>query len=319
MASEQAETGHSAASETPQEFLLGKRLRRAREARGLTLQEVAANLHLHVRTIEALEADDHDNLPAPIFVRGYIRNYAKLLQLDGDALIASYDDEAGHDPQLTPPLQPPPQASSSDRPVKAMTYLLSLTLVLLLLAWWQSRHIGYYDDMPDMLVETAPEQRDDAPELLTIPGLDYPVSVIRHPDSPFLPRTDQPPPMADEPAIDRPAAIAAPEPETTLLPIEATGPAPSPTPDTETQPPEATAAGLKLELTAESWIEVYDAAGKRLYHGMGRPGETLQFNSDPPLQVVLGYAPGVRVSYRGETFDPEPHSTAGVARFQIGD
>lgn len=77
--------------------------------------------------------------------------------------------------------------------------------------------------------------------------------------------------------------------------------------------------GLKLELSAESWIEVYDAAGKRLYHGMGRPGDTLRFNGEPPYQVVLGYAPGVEVSYHGETFNPEPHSSAGVARFRIGD
>lgn len=293
----------------------GARLRKAREARGMTAQEVAAHLHLHTRTIESLEADDFDNLPSPIYIRGYLRNYAKLLQLDGDALVTAYDDDPGHDPQLTPPLQPPPQASSSDKPVKAITYLLSLTLVLLLLAWWQSRHIGYMDDMPDLFVSKTPEPRDEAPELILMPELDYPITVVRHPDTPFLPRSDQPLPVT---VTDEPAPTAELEPLATLQPLDTRSPPADEPANAEPDTP-ASASGLKLELSAESWIEVYDADGKRLYHGMGRPGETLEFNNNPPLRVILGYAPGVSVSYRGEEFNPEPHSSAGVARFQIGD
>jgi cytoskeleton protein RodZ len=294
----------------------GTRLRKAREARGMTAQEVAAHLHLHTRTIQTLEADDFDNLPSPIYIRGYLRNYAKLLQLDGDELVAAYDRDASHDPQLTPPLKPPPQASSSDKPVKAMTYLLSLTLVLLLLAWWQSRHIGYMDDFPDLLASKTPElQDDDAPEQLLMPGLDYPITVVRHPDTLLTPRPAQSLPATDsEPA---PTASETGQPAA-LLPIDTFEPEPAAEPPVEADTPVST-PGLKLELTAESWIEVYDADGKRLYHGMGRPGQTLEFEDNPPLRVILGYAPGVSVSYRGEQFDPEPHSSAGVARFQLGN
>jgi len=68
----------------------GRRLRSARQDQGLTLDRVAADLHLAPAIIEAVERGDYDALPGPVFVAGYIRNYARLLGLDPDPLLASY-------------------------------------------------------------------------------------------------------------------------------------------------------------------------------------------------------------------------------------
>ena len=321
----------------------GKQLREAREARGMTVPETAMKLHLHQRMLTALEADDYDQLPSPIYVRGYLRNYARLLGLDAEHIVAAYDGSEEEHPELKPPLKAPSQVSSSDKPVKAVTYLLTLVLVLLLLAWWQSRNVSDDNFMDlDSLQVTESEgngasAEEGGEEQLQSESLGYPIKVIRHPDTPFYPPPAPPqPPGTDTRTGD--AATAAPT-DTATTPAELLETMPdvdagqpsardeetAAPADTDTVASEETAAppaesgqGLRLELTEESWIEVYDATGKRLYLGLGKPGEVIRVEGEPPLRVLLGYAPGVNVRYNGETIDTIDYSQAGVAEFSVG-
>lgn len=333
---------NTAESEGPAVTPPGKQLREAREALGLTLPETAVKLHLHQRMLKALEADDYDQLPSPIYVRGYLRNYARLLDLDPERIVAAYDGSEDEHPELKPPLKAPSQATSSDRPVKAVTYLLTLALVLLLLAWWQSRNISDdgFMDFEDIQISDSGNAGDtDSPregneEQVQSDRLGYPVKIIRHPDTAFYPRpTTQPATDSDTaagtPAVPTDTATTPAELLETLPDVDA-GQAGEPA-DTATAPEEPVAGGqqeaapadssqgLRLELTEESWIEVYDATGQRLHLGLGKPGEVIQVDGRTPLRVVLGYAPGVDVRFNGETIDTIEHSQAGVAQFTVGD
>jgi len=69
----------------------GERLRRTRKSRKLDLEAVAGQLNLSQGVVKALEADDYERLPAEAFVRGYIRNYAKLLSVPADDLVRAFD------------------------------------------------------------------------------------------------------------------------------------------------------------------------------------------------------------------------------------
>lgn len=324
----------------------GARLRSAREARGLSIVEAANKLHLHQRMVEALESDDVSRMPTPIYARGYLRNYARLVGVDPEVIVAAYDQLGQKGPELKPPMKPPAQARSSDKPVKAITYLLTLGLVLLLFAWWQSRNI---DDDSLMDLESwqsslqtteqtgAPlpaEQKDDTAQpdnvqTVIVETLDYPLQIVRHPDSPYYPLP---------PGIEPPASSAASGSDTgATLPDTAARdvPAESGTDEAETDRNSATGGNgtadttvaaadintptLRLELKAESWIEIYDADGEPIYRGLGRAGDSHTFDGELPLQVVLGYAPGVEVTFRGERIDAVRHSRAGVARFTLGN
>ena len=68
----------------------GATLQAAREAMEISCREVAEALNLPVRTVEAIEANDYEKLPGAVFTRGYIRAYAKLLELDSDPIVARY-------------------------------------------------------------------------------------------------------------------------------------------------------------------------------------------------------------------------------------
>jgi cytoskeleton protein RodZ len=93
-----AMSGGSVSTETAS---IGQRLSREREARKLTIEKVADALHLDVRTVRALERDDHAALPSPIFVKGYLRGYAALVGLPGEELVSEYTALAGEPPPLT--------------------------------------------------------------------------------------------------------------------------------------------------------------------------------------------------------------------------
>ena len=81
----------SVVSELPSPKGPGARLKAAREAKSLNLEKVAAQLHLSNEMLLALEADDYDNLPARVFVVGYLRNYARLVGLPAEAITQALD------------------------------------------------------------------------------------------------------------------------------------------------------------------------------------------------------------------------------------
>src|ERR1700722_14689819 len=70
----------------------GLQLARAREKKGYSQEYVAGKLHLRVRIIELLEADDYDQLPEAVFIKGYLRAYAKLLGFQSDPLLAIFNN-----------------------------------------------------------------------------------------------------------------------------------------------------------------------------------------------------------------------------------
>jgi len=82
----------------------GRALAQARAARGMTVTEVALRLKFSPKQIEALEADRYESLAGPAFVRGMIRGYAKLVNVEADPLIAALRERfAPPVPAMTPP------------------------------------------------------------------------------------------------------------------------------------------------------------------------------------------------------------------------
>ncbi len=88
----------------------GTRLRNARNAAGLSIDAVAQQLKLAPRQVRALEEDDFPQLPGRTFIRGFVRNYARLLRLDADALLASLPEPALAPSLDRPSLAPSPRA-----------------------------------------------------------------------------------------------------------------------------------------------------------------------------------------------------------------
>ena len=120
----------------------GAHLRNAREEAGMSVDAVAEALLLQPRTLELLEADAHDRLPAPTFVRGYLRGYARVLGLPSGPILDMYDRQGFEPPPLSTDVTESTQAHTSDIPVRLVTYAVAVVLALLVGLWWHSQEDG---------------------------------------------------------------------------------------------------------------------------------------------------------------------------------
>jgi len=68
----------------------------------------------------------------------------------------------------------------------------------------------------------------------------------------------------------------------------------------------------------ESWVEVYNQKGDRLYYDLVAAGQHVKVSGKAPFRVLLGYAHGVRIEYNGKPFDQSPYTNREIARFTLG-
>ena len=117
----------------------GEQLRSAREAAGTSVHEIATHMHLDSRVILALEADDYDQLPAPTFVRGYLRGYARLLDLDSEPIVRAFEQRDLAPPSLVADISLKSRVHGGDFPIRLVTYLVIAALIVLVILWWRSQ------------------------------------------------------------------------------------------------------------------------------------------------------------------------------------
>ncbi|MCF7220501.1 helix-turn-helix domain-containing protein [Marilutibacter chinensis] len=137
----------------------GSRLRQAREAGGLTREEVSSRLKMPLRVVEALENDEWEVLGAPIFVRGQLRSYARLLKLDMD--VDGCLDQA-HVPRVAPPelvshSHTPRYRRVLEQATRNTVYIV-MTAAIALPVWWATRdHLSPSSGSPDVQSLEVPD------------------------------------------------------------------------------------------------------------------------------------------------------------------
>ncbi|MHB8166026.1 MAG: RodZ domain-containing protein [Sulfuricella sp.] len=275
----------------------GKVLAEARERLGLSVAEVARQLRLSSRQIEALEADDHVSLPGKTFLRGFLRNYAKLLQLDPEPLLALCQPE-------------PPQAQSIAVPTSRIEfggkrrlmsfgghsgkpwakYAAIIGVAVLVLLW------GMY----------ALFQRQPSPQNAAVKSAGETTMVLS------LPQTEAPvqtAPVTNQVAEPAPATVPAAAP---VAPAAAQAPVPS-------APPMAEVGGQRLQFVfdGDAWVEVKDRSGKVIFHQLNLKGSQQSVRGNPPFSLVIGNAAHVRLTYNDKPVDLAPHTKVDVARLTV--
>ncbi|MGH8618101.1 MAG: helix-turn-helix domain-containing protein [Burkholderiales bacterium] len=262
----------------------GARLRAAREAQGLAAVDVARHLRLSPHQIEALETDDHGKLPGPVFVRGFLRNYARLVKLDPDTVVVAPPSLAPL-PQVAPDV--PPALGAPFSGARDFTWLRYAAIALALTV-----PFGIYlalDDGPD----TAP------------------MAVV----APLTPS-----PLPPDVAKDVPQAPAVAEPASALAPaamaedgVKAASTAEVPL-AMKRKPGDHV---IRLLFERESWVELRDAEGRKLYSQLNTAGTTQTISGTPPLSLIIGNAAGVRMTVNDRPYDLAPYVKVDVARLTL--
>ena len=287
----------------PDKFITGDSpgacLKQLREEQDLSIQEVATQLFLEPRIIEALESDDYSMLPAATYVKGYLRSYAKVLKVSADPILDLYEDYEPEPPEIIPEVKlKTQQTSSRDKPMLAFSYLIVFVLVLLLFAWWRSNFVLDTNSISDFF-GSEPEQPEP-------PSLSYEIPVVKHPDATFYsaPVTEELLQMDEEISLLEETREQVSEATTTQELIDERGSGP----DT-----------VEINLNADSWVEVFDANNEKVYLNLARAGQTLLLHGSSPFTVLLGFSQGATVKFNGQNFDHAPFSRAGIARFSLGE
>ena len=267
---------------------VGQLLRDAREAQGITLEVAAVRLRLMHRQIEAMERDDFESLGQPVFARGFVRNYARLLGLAPESLLARMDG-APAEPAAVTPVEPLPPHSWLTSPwlILVLFGLLLAVAVPVALYLWLNSETG------DAPVHQAR------------------VVVQPHP----APAPSAGPVMAPAP-VAAPAGIAAPAAQ--VAPALPAAPAAADTERAAAAPePAAAASVLHLEFGDESWTEIKDASGRMLLRQLNPADSKLDVHGQPPFDLVIGNAPHVRMTYNGRPIELQPFIDGTVARFTL--
>jgi cytoskeleton protein RodZ len=310
----------------------GESLRKARESKGWTIAEVAAQLNLTPQRLGQIEVGAFDKLPGHTFARGYIRAYAKLLGLDQNRLVLEFDqftgsDAAGASVHSLGHIEEP--ARYSQNVLRFVSFLLLLGLAGVGFYWWQEQSERQADQQSTSSIgRVEVEGADGATQIhvldepedqavidaqagteLNLPSVS--ADVTAQPDAQQSPSEA----AAEDSPAEQLAAVAVPE--TPATPEENPATAAEPV----AEPLAAAAAGegvVALQFSADCWVQLRDADDKKLFAGLKRKGESLQLVGKAPLELRLGYARGAQVSYNGAAVDLAPFITGETARIQLG-
>lgn len=278
----------------------GDMLRQAREALGLHLEAVAAALKVPPQKLQALEADDIDALPDPVFARALAASVCRALRIDPAPVLAKLpgalrDGLAHADRTMSGNIR-----HYADRQARG--------------GWQLSK---------PLLVMVA--------VLLTAAAVLYwlPESVFDQVGAAFARWTTRDAASAATPSVDEPVAAPATAPGTVVEPVAASTSPTTPalaTPAAKTDAPVAllpatpAASGelLRFAPRADAWITVTEGAGKVLLARTVKQGETVALSGNPPLSVVVARAAAVDVQLRGKAVELAPFiKSGGVARFEV--
>ena len=267
--------------------LPGARLRQARESLKLTPEDIAGRLHVSVKIITALERDEFDSLAAPVYVAGYLRAYARAVNLSAEEILAGLDLDSMSDTIVESLASP--ATTSHGQMKEGLRADLSLApsrhwkrlalwaaLVVVVVVAGLAILLGDDDEAGEKKVASpAP----GAPSAQT--ALPLPVDSAQSGNGGG---------SESQPTLSR-DEMAAPIDHMAQDDLAVGG---------VTQGAEVT---LVLQFHEDSWAEVVDSRDERLLYRLGRGGQTATVTGVPPFDIRLGYLPGVTVYYNGEPWD----------------
>lgn len=261
--------------------LPGARLRTERKRQNLSEQDVSARLHLSMTYLKALESDDYERLPQAAFVKGYVRNYARLLGLPAEELVRDFQtlvQDRGDD-KLVSPVH---MVARERSPGWLWPAVIIAVAVVIGLGWWGTRSIGLPDELPGL---SASQAARSAP----VDSVDDETA-----------RSIQEPMNMEAPTEALPEDNGSAAPDATAPEAPGIGAPARPTELAMNEPPPLDV--LQVSFDGNCWVQVTDASGEEIYQGQQRSGGQLALEGEAPFRVTLGNAAAVTVlQFNGET------------------
>lgn len=326
-----AEQGNRHNAKSP--VSLGTMLREARERFNFSVADVAAQIKFAPRQIEALEADDFKHLPEAAFLRGFVRSYAKILNLDVQPLLAALPQENAASAELIPASVdvPYPVDNTSQRQTLILLgAALLLAVVAVGFSVWHfttplRQSTGANIETPVPL--PAEEQVRHEPlaqkhEMTASPNPAEPnrqTSAVVEQSSTQSGKTKAAASAGPSSATSAQSSVRAAKTRTATTAAQssvraAKTKAVQAEPQTRTtddsgnmDDTSAPTTRLRLVFGEESWTEIKDKDDKVLSSQINPPGSELLVDGSPPFSMLIGHAASASLFYKGKQVDLKPY------------
>lgn len=293
-----------------------------RKAEGIAEEQIASRLKMTLRQLRALEADDYDALHGIAISRGFVRAYARVLKIDPEPLVAMFGES---NPYATLPGksvstrggagEPFVQNQVSFRKKGNLTGKIVIVLIVIVIAvivaWNMKR---FSSDQQAAKVDKQPVASTTASSSAQVTQPEK--QEQKAPENAQAVQEKEPDGQSAniEGGNDKTAAPAAAVVQPTESKNNQTQPAMVPVKAASSQ---NAASQLNMNFSEKSWVRVQGNDGTVLAEYMGLPGEQRSLDVNGPVTVIVGYAPGVRMTFRGAPVDLESHAVNSVARISL--
>lgn len=290
---------------SPPPASLGETLRVARLAQDLTVEQLATELRIEAKQLNALESDRFEQIGVPVFVKGYLKQYGLRLGLDVRELLALYYKQT-----TLADVQIQPSRTITLRDERQITSWILAGVVLVavvvgLAVWWWNGGSFSFPASTAIAPAAAPPAEETGQAEQSAPSATPVVT-----------------PREQIPVVDPPPAPApAPEPgqlETEPAEIPAVAAVEEDAGDDRAQAVPVAVVPLQFSFEGESWAEVTDGRGERLLFGLNAAGRNLTVRGEPPFAIVLGDANAVRLTVDGAPYEiPTAGRQGNLVRFAV--
>lgn len=281
----------------------GKALAAARAELKLSMADVSQQIKYGVKQIAAIESDDYAKLPGTTFVRGMIRSYAKLVQIDPEPLLADLGRRnipavvtvdlrtSGQEPFI--------EGGGKSNRIYVSLSVAAMVAVAVVAYEWRVNPV----DTGEVVTIKSKATQGDASAAAPAPA----------PQMPLAPSA--PVPLDPVPPVPAPVSVPASAAAGDVRAAE-------PRARTEMTPgrDQGSVSGLKridLAFGQLSWVEIKQSDGKVLLSQLNEPGSTRVIEGVPPFDVVIGNAAQVRLKYNDAPVDLRPYFKVDVARLKL--
>jgi len=265
----------------------GSELRDLRQARGLSLARAAERIRCPQGVLEAIEQDCAPDI-APIYLRGHLKRYAELLELDAASTTTLLDAFQGETPGVQSVFEVRPPAQASDRWLRVASYVLASLLVGTLA--WQMAHEAVRlarVDGPEVAAPSPDGAGEGTPSSAHVNASIAGLEVLNSPGGSRTADAGESAWAALDEARRRASMLAEGE------------------------------HLIELQTSADTWVEISGADGKLLEQDLLRGGESRTYRGAGPFRVSLGRSSAVRLALDGRPVDLAPHTREDVARLLL--
>jgi cytoskeleton protein RodZ len=282
-----------------QEDTLGSLLKSAREQKGITVEDAATRLHLRPCIVTDIEADCFSNIDSSTYVRGYVKNYARILGVDKEAINNCLARQV---PKVTEPAMQSFSRKTSrqatDSRLMLVTYLIGFLLLALLVVWWLQKPSVVSDvDFSQPTAEEVQQAREFESRQAQIAETELPPETSTETPTAEVEKSL----VEDNNTDEANSGVVNSDVDMTEQPVAT----------------EATQAFVGIELDGDCWIKLTDANGKTLIDGLRSPGQTIRVQGKAPFKLVLGAPQTVSLTFNGQAVSLADFPSGRVARLTL--